>query len=438
MASLPLGLTAAVLVAGLLALGVPVAVALGTVGFAGLWWTVDLNFALSMAQTVPFSVVSNYSWAVLPLFVLMGTIAAASGITEDLFRAANAWLARVRGGLYLAVISGSAVFAAASGSTVVNAVVFTRLALPRMIQYGYSRSLSLGCITAAGTFAAMIPPSLTMVIYAIMTEQSVGRLLLAGVIPGFLSAAAYGTVILVLVRVRPRLAPRVDVRAAPLAERLRSLRLVVPMVALIVLILGGIYTGSFAPSAAGAVGAAGAFVLALSRLRGRMWAMGQGFLNATEVSCTIFAILIGGQLFSRFLVAAGLVDGFVESISGLVSSQAGVLALLCAMYLVLGCLIDTASMMVVTLPFIYPLTQEFQIDPIWFGIVFVKLIEISVVTPPIGLNLYATMSAAREHASFGDLVVGILPFLLTDVVTLALLLCFPQLSTWLPGHLPGG
>jgi tripartite ATP-independent transporter DctM subunit len=251
-----------------------------------------------------------------------------------------------------------------------------------------------------------------------------------------LSAAAYGTVILVLVRVRPRLAPQVDAQVISFAERIRSLRLVLPMAALIVLILGGIYTGSFAPSAAGAVGAAGAVALALMRLRGRMPSLGLGFLNATEVSCTIFAILTGGQLFSRFLVAAGLVDGFVDSISMLVSSRAGVLALLCVMYLVLGCLIDTASMMVVTLPFIYPLTQEFQIDPIWFGIVFVKLIEISVVTPPIGLNLYATMSAAREHATFGDLITGVLPFLATDVATLALLLYFPQLSTWLPGHLP--
>ncbi len=305
-----MGLMAAAGLLLLLAAGVPVAVSLGLTGLGGLWWVAGPRFALSMAQTLPYAVVAKYAWAVLPLFVLMGSLAAASGITMDLFRAANLWLSRLRGGLYLAVIAGSAGFAAASGSTVVNAVVFTRLALPEMIRHGYSRSLSLGCICAAGTFAAMIPPSLTMVIYA---------------------------------------------------------------------------------------------------------------------------IIVGGLFFSRFLVVAGAVDAFANTVSGFIHSAGGVLVVFSLMYIVLGCFLDTASMMVITLPFVFPVVTAYGIDPIWFGIIFVKVIEISVITPPVGLNLYAVMSAAGKDAAFGDLAKGVVPFLAVDLVTLALLVVFPELSLWLPG-----
>lgn len=427
------GMTAAAGLLLMLAGGIPVAAALGLTGIAGLWWVAGPRFAMSMAQTLPYAAVAKYAWAVLPLFVLMGGLAAVSGITMDLFRTANLWLSRVRGGLYMAVIGGSAGFAAASGSTVVNAVVFTRLALPEMIRHGYSRSLSIGCICAAGTFAAMIPPSLTMVIYAIITEQSIGRLLVAGIIPGVLSAALYAAMVAGLVRWRPRLAPVAAPQDIDWPRRLTSLRRVSAMVALVVIVMGGIYGGFFPPSGAGAAGAFGAFAIALWKRGAEKGWLRQGLVESASVTGSIFAIIVGGLFFSRFLVVGGVVDVFSDAVAGMFHTAGGVLAAFSLMYIVLGCFLDTASMMVITLPFVFPVVQTYGIDPIWFGIVFVKVIEISVITPPVGLNLYAVMGAAGKQVSFGQLVKGVLPFLLVDLITLALLVAFPAFSTWLPG-----
>lgn len=421
----------------LLGCGVPVAVSLGICGFFGLSFAVGINFALSVAQTLPYSVVANYSWAVLPLFVLMGTLAASAGLTMDLFKAANMWLSRLRGGLYLTVIVGSAGFAAASGSTVVNSVVFTRLALPEMLKYKYSRSISLGCICAAGTFAAMIPPSLTMVIYAIITEQSIGKLLLAGVIPGIISAALYAVLILSLVKIKPSLAPAIPEERFSLMEKIRSLRGVWGIALLIILVLGGIYSGLFPPSGAGAVGAFGTFIIALLKLGPKKdWLM-EGLRNSAAVACTIFTILIGGLIFSRLLVITGVITEFTTFVSSKIHTAPGIMVAFSLMYIIMGCYLDTASMMIITLPFVFPVILGYGIDPIWFGIIFVKVIEISVITPPVGLNLYAVMSGAGKDANFKDLVFGVIPFIFMDLVTLAILIIFPKLSTWLPDTMLG-
>ena len=421
----------------LLGCGVPVAVSLGISGFCGLMLTVGPDFALAIMQTLPYSVVANYTWAVLPLFVLMGTLAASAGLTMDLFRAANMWLSRLRGGLYLAVIAGSAGFAAASGSTVVNAVVFTRLALPEMLKYKYSRSLSLGCICAAGTFAAMIPPSLTMVIYAIITEQSIGKLLLAGVIPGIISAILYAVLILTLVRFKPSLAPAIPDERFSLMDRIRSLKGVWGIALLILLVLGGIYSGLFPPSGAGAVGAFGTFAIALFKLGPKKSWLMEGLRNSAAVACTIFTILIGGLIFSRLLVITGVITEFTQFVTTHIHTAAGIMVAFSLMYIIMGCYLDTASMMIITLPFVFPVIVQYGINPIWFGIIFVKVIEISVITPPVGLNLYAVMSGAGKDANFRDLVFGVIPFIMMDLFTLAILIIFPGLSTWLPETMMG-
>ena len=415
----------------LLAMGIPVAVTMGVVGISGMVLVGGPNFALAQVQTLPFAVTANYGYAVLPLFVLMGTLAASAGITIELFDAAYKWLCRFRGGLYLATIAGSAGFAAASGSTVVNAVVFTRMALPEMLKYGYSRSLSAGCIAAAGTFAAMIPPSITMVIYAIITEQSVGMLMIAGVIPGILSALIYAAGVVVLVHVRPRLAPIAAARV-PLVERFRALKGVWGIIALVALVLGGIYTGIFPPSAAGATGAFGTFVIALLRRRLGGGGLRRAIEDSAAVSCVIFTILVGGLLFSRLLVVTGIITRFVDAISAWAVSPVIVLLLFSLMYIVLGAFIDTTSMMIITLPFVFPVISHFQIDPIWFGIILVKLIEISAVSPPVGLNLYAVLSGAGGQIGSAELFRGVVPFLVMDVLTLGLLIAYPEISLWLP------
>ncbi|GAB4294574.1 MAG: TRAP transporter permease [Roseovarius sp.] len=415
----------------LLAIGVPVAVAMGTVGLVGMYLGIGDLFAIGQLRSLPFATVRQYSLAVLPMFVLMGVLAEASGITTELFRAADMWLRRFRGGLYQAVVIGSAAFAAISGSTTVNAVVFTRIAFPQMVRFGYSRALSIGAIAGAGSFAAMIPPSITMVIYAIMTEQSVGQLLIAGVIPGILTAVVYLVGIYVIVRIRPELAPPID---APVdrRERWRLLGRVWPTVILMGLVFGGIYTGVFPPSAAGAAGAFGAFVYALARKRRlRGWLI-PALQDAAFISCIIFLILIGGLLLSRMLVATGVIDQLVVAITAVADTPLKFMILASILYIVLGCFLDTTSMMVVTLPFLFPAVVALDIDPIWFGIVLVKLIEISVITPPVGINLFAVMGAAGNRVSFGELYLGVIPFIALELLVLVILIAFPELATWLP------
>lgn len=421
-----------------LAAGVPVGPALGLLGFAGMYFGINQGFAFGQLQTLPFAVTSNYGFAVLPLFILMGIAAESSGLTSKIFQAADAWLRTVRGGLYNVVIVGSAVFAAVSGSTTVNSVVFTRLAFPEMVKHGYNRSLSIGCIAAAGSFAAMIPPSITIVIYAIMTEQSIGQLLLAGIVPGVLTAVAYIVGITVMVRIRPELAPMIEGRILSLGEKVRTLIWVWPVLVLIVIVLGGIYAGFFPPSSAGAVGAFGALGLAILHTRGRLkgW-FATATREAAAISCVIFVILIGGLLFSRMLVITGVIGDVVDVITAFASTPLSFLLLVTITYVVLGCILDTTSMMVVTLPFLFPIASKLGLDPIWFGIIVVKLIEISVVTPPIGINLFAAMSAVDQDTTFWHICRGVLPFIAFDVVLLALLIAIPDLVTWLPNLMIG-
>ncbi len=424
-------LCVAMLAAGLV-LGVPVAVALALAGIYGMWAGAGYAFLAGQMASLPYAVTSNYAYAVLPLFVLMGILAERSGITEEVFRAADVWLRRMRGGLYQAVVVGSAVFAAISGSTIVNAVVFTRLAFPQMLRYGYNRSLSIGAIAAAGSFAAMIPPSITMVIYAIITEQSVGQLLIAGIVPGVLTAAVYMAGLWLMVRIRPDLAPAIGDRV-PLIEKLQAVKWLWPVLLLIGLVLGGMYFGLFPPSSAGAVGAFGVFMIFLVRLRRRFAGPLMGALiDTAAVSCIVFAVLIGGLIFSRMLVVLGVIDGFVGIITAIADTPLEFMALACVFYLVLGCFLDTTSMMVVTLPFVFPVVQRLEIDPIWFGIVLVKLVEISVVTPPVGMNLFAVMSAVDDQTRFSHVARGVMPFIGLELIVLALLVAFPELVTWLP------
>jgi len=414
-----------------LAIGIPVAVAMGVVGITGMYFGAGDMFVIGQLRSLPFATISAYGLAVLPLFVLMGVIAEASGITTDLFHAADIWMRRFRGGLYQAVIVGSAVFSAISGSTLVNALVFTRIAFPKMMDLGYSKSLSLGAIAGAGSFAAMIPPSITMVIYAIMTEQSVGQLLIAGLIPGILTATVYLTGINVLVRINPKLAPNRN-KPASWGERSRALGKIWPIMVLIFLVLGGIYFGIFAPSAAGAAGAFGALVFGVYRMKGFRGWLPAALQDAAFISSIMFMILVGGLLLSRMLVVTGVIDHMVDGITSVADTPLKFMIMASILYLVLGCFLDTTSMMVVTLPFLFPTVVALDINPIWFGIVLVKLIEISVITPPVGFNIFAVMSAVRGKATFGDVYKGVLPFIFFDLIVLALLIMFPQLATWLP------
>ena len=413
------------------ALGVPIAFCITLVGAVGMALVTDLNFVLVTFQTLPYATASEYAFAVIPMFVLMGALASSAGIISELYASVNRWLEGVRGGLYIATTLASAGFAAISGSTVVNAAMFTRIALPEMLALGYNRGISAGCIAAAGTFAALIPPSLTFVIFGILTGESIGELFIAGIVPGLLTAALYVAAIPVMLKIRPDWAPRIEART-PLRDKIRGMTGIWPMFLLVVIVLGGIYTGITPPTAAGALGAVGALLITLGRRRigaAQIWA---SVRQTAELTSVLFIIIIGGLLFSRFLV----VSGFVADLTSLVTESGFtgptfILAMV-VMYLVLGMFIDPLSMMVVTVPFVFPVIQAFGMDPIWFGIVLTKMIEIAVITPPVGLNLFAVVSAAGGRIGTGDMFAGVLPFVCMEIAMLAILVIFPGLSTWLP------
>ena len=422
------GIAALILFAGM---GVPIAFSITLVGAVGMALVTDVEFVLVTFQSLPYSTASEYAFAVIPMFVLMGAIASSAGIIGELYAAVNRWLEGVRGGLYIATCVASDGFAAISGSTVVNAAMFTRIALPEMLALGYHKGISAGCIAAAGTFAALIPPSLTFVIFGILTGESIGELFIAGIIPGLLTAGFYIAVIPMMLRVRPDWAPQVVIKST-LIEKIRGMAGIWPMLLLVFIVLGGIYTGITPPTAAGALGAVGALLIALGRRKIGTAQIWEAVRQTAELTSVLFIIIIGGLLFSRFLV----VSGFVADLTILVTDSGFtpttfILAMI-VMYFVLGMFVDPLSMLVMTVPFVFPVIKSFGMDPIWFGIIVTKMIEIAVITPPVGLNLFAVVSASGGRVKTGDLFYGILPFVAMELVILTILIAFPGLSTWLP------
>ncbi len=425
------GIIVMVVMVLMLGIGVHIGVSLGLGGLLGIYLTIGPDAAWAQLATVPFSTTNSFTLAVIPLFILMGALATQAGLTTDLYRAAYNWFGHLRGGLAMATTIASAAFGAASGSTVVNAAVFTRMALPEMARFGYDKRLSAGCIAASGTLASLIPPSILMVIYAIITEQSIALLLVAGLLPGLLSAAIYMIGIYVRVRRNPALAPQPDLHISR-AEKWRSLRGVWGISFLFVLVIGGIYTGFFVPTYAGAIGAFGTFliVIAKSRLTGR--SLVDTFKDAGVTTSVIFIIVIGGILFARFLTYTGLVNDITDTLLALGLPGFAYLAAFAVIYLILGMLIDPIAIMVMTLPVMFPIMVGVGYDPIWLGVIAIKLAEISLITPPVGLNVYVVRSASPIPLTLEDVFAGVMPFLVLDVITLALLIAFPEIVTFLP------
>jgi tripartite ATP-independent transporter DctM subunit len=331
----------------------------------------------------------------------------------------------------MATTLASAAFGAASGSTVVNAAVFTKMAMPEMTAFGYDKRLSAGCIAAAGTLASLIPPSILMVIYGLITEQSIGKLLIAGLVPGLLSAGMYLLAIWAWVKVNPGIAPTIEIRLS-LAEKVRALRGVWGIGILFVLVIGGIYTGYFVPTYAGAVGAFGAFLIVAAKRRLSRATLLDTFKDAGITTSTIFIIVIGGILLARFLTYTGLVTNISDWLLGLGLPPLLYLFSFAVLFLILGCFIEPIAIMVMTLPVMFPIMVDVGYDPIWLGVISIKLAEMSLLTPPVGLNVYVVRSASPVPLTLEQVFAGVMPFLLGDVVMLALLIAFPSVVTFLP------
>lgn len=431
---LSIGAIAIVVMLAISVMGVPVGISMGSVAIVGLWITGGPNFALGVLRNLPFATASDYTFIVIPMFVLMGAIASSSGITTELFRFSNLILRSTRGALYQATILSSAGFAAISGSTLVNAALFTRIALGEMLELGYDKALSAGAIAAAGTIAALIPPSISFVIYGLLTGESVAELLIAGMLPGILTAAAYMIGVYVFVRVRPGLAPEPQPRA-PLREIGKSALGLWPTFLLAAVVIGGIYLGFTTPSGAGALGAIGALIIAVAR-RKTSWGMLADNLRSTAaITAALFIVIIGGLMFTRFLLVAGTVTETTELMQSFELSPMAFMVLLAFVFVILGMFMDPMAMQVMTLPFIYPIVTSMGFDGVWFGVIMVKLVELAVLSPPVGMNLFAVVGASEGRVKLPEIYRGILPFIIIEIIVLGLLMKFPEISLWLPSQM---
>src|SRR6186997_100205 len=416
----------------LMLLRVPVGMAMGLVGISGFSYLVGGAPALKLVGQTSMRTVTDYTFGVIPMFLLMGAFVTSSGMSRELFRTANNFVGHLRGGLGIATVAACGGFAAICGSSVATAATFSTVAYPEMRRYGYPQSFATGVIAAGGTLGAMLPPSTVLAVYGLITQQDIGKLFQAGILPGLLAMAMYMMTIAVICRVRPNLLPTVP--KASWQERLAGLQDVWAPVLLFVLVIGGLYGGVFTPTEAGGVGASGAFLLGV--LRGRLdgKAIRASLLQATRTAAAVFTVLIGALLFGYFLTITQVPQKVTEFLTGLGIGNYGVLALIMLMYLVLGCLMDALAMIILTVPIIFPVIRELGFDPIWFGVIIVMTVELGLIHPPVGMNIFVIKSVI-EDAKISTIFYGVMPFIITDLLRLVILIAFPILATWLPSRM---
>ena len=413
----------------LLAMRMPVAMTMLIVGFLGTWAINGLPAALSTLGGEAFEISTTGTLIVVPLFVLMGNLAGVSGMSRDLYDAAYAWMGHFRGGLASATIAGCAGFAALSGSSIASAVTMGRVALPQMKRFNYDDSLATGAVAAGGTLGILIPPSTGMIIYAILTEQSIGRLFMAGVFPGLLLTGLFLVAIYLVTRSRPEAGPPGP--RASFAERLATLRRSVVIVGIVLVTIGGIYMGVFTPVEAAGVGAFLTMVMAVYRRSLNVAKVRFVLLQTLQTSATVFMILIGAFVFIPFMALTQIPSNIAEFLVNLDVGSQGVLILILVTYVALGTFLEGLAMLVLTLHIVFPTITELGIDPIWFGVVVVITLEMGLISPPVGVNAFVVKSVAPD-VPMGTIFRGIWPFWLAMAVCLVILVAFPEIALFLP------
>jgi tripartite ATP-independent transporter DctM subunit len=415
-------------------LGVRVFIAAAAVGLVGLVAMIGWDSGAGMVGTIPHSKSVTYTLSVLPMFILIGFLAFHAGITEKLFDAATKWLGWVPGGLAVATVMAATGFAAVSGASTATAAVFSRVAIPDMLKAGYDKSLAAGVVAAGGTLATLIPPSAILVIYAIIVEESVGMLLVAGFLPGIVSALIYMALIVFMAKLNPNLGR--PIRGFTWAHRWKSVPGTFPIIAVVVIIFSAMYFGWATPTEAGALGAFVVFVLAL--VQGMRWrGLQDALLESAKLTVMIFSIIWGVLIFVRFLGFAGLPEAFAQWVVSLDAPPLMIMICILLFYVVLGMFMDAIGMLLLTLPVVYPAVIALGYDPIWFGIVVVKMAEICLITPPIGLNCFV-VNGVRPDIPLTTVFRGIMPFFLADVATVGLFLAFPDIILWVPRLMQSG
>lgn len=430
-----LALISVVLVFGLILLGVHIGVALAAVSVLTLWLiTGKFSVAISLLQTTAYSAVMDYVFAVVPLFVLMGIFSTASGATRELFASAQVLLGRVRGGIGIATVFANAIFAAITGVSVASAAVFSKVALPEMERLSYDRKFSLGIVAGSAILGMLIPPSVLMIVYGVLTEQAIGRLFIAGILPGLVVMAVLSLGIWTMVLVKPRLGGRLgEVRRLDFRTLVRVAAAPWAVLALIVLVMGGIWGGFFTPTEAGAVGAAGGFLLIfINRQRLTLRSLWQILLGAGQTTASIFLLLICAQMYSRVLTMSGLAGNVTQWVSALAIPPILIVFGFIVVFVLLGCILDSTSIIILTIPLMHPIALKLGYDPLWFAIVSILSIEIGLLSPPFGMVVFAMKSAIGKGVEVEEIFAGAIPFILLLGLSLGIIIAFPPLSTWLP------
>jgi tripartite ATP-independent transporter DctM subunit len=416
----------------LMFLGVHIAVCLALVGITGYAIIQGVDRAFIMAGMTPFSSVSSYTMALFPVYLLMGEFADVSGMMRDSYRAANAWVGNCRGGLAMASIIGAGLFSAVSGSSVACSALMTRLSLPSLLEHKYHPRLATGALAAGGTLGNLVPPGIGLVIYAVMSETSLGKLFAAVFLPGVLLTVMYIVQIHIQCRLNPLLGPPGG--SSTVKQKVLAFKDAGPTAALFVLVMGGIWFGVYTANEAGAIGTVGAFLYALHRRTINGQTLATAFKNTLGIAGMIFAVIISAEIFSNFVVISGLSQALVRWVGGLHMPPVGVVICIMVVYFILGTAMDTLTMILITLPFFVPLMNQLGIDLIWFGTLVIIQMELSQITPPVGLNLFVVAGMVKEkNISMATVFSGAWPFCFTMVVFNALLIAFPKIAMFLPG-----
>jgi len=439
-------ITGFVVLFGLMLLRVPVGMAMGLVGVSGFGYLVGGAPALKLVGQTSMRTVTDYTFGVIPMFLLMGSLVSTSGMSRELFRAANTFVGHLRGGLGIATIVACGGFASISGSSVATAATFSTVAYPEMRRFGYPQSFSAGVIAAGGTLGAMFPPSTVLAVYGLITEQDIGKLFIAGIIPGLIAVTMYIITVTIIGVARPGYLPSGP--RSSWSDRFKALRDVWAVVLLLVFVIGGLYGlpkfdllglhygggALFTPTEAGGMGAGGAFIIGVLRGRLRGPDIRSSLLQATRTAAAVFTVLIGALLFGYFLTITQTPQKVTAFLTGLGVGRYGVLALIMLMYLVLGCLMDAMAMIILTVPIIFPVVTSLGFDPIWFGVIIVMTVELGLIHPPVGMNVFVIKSVVPD-LKFSTIFYGVLPFIATDLIRLVLLISFPILALYLPSKM---
>jgi C4-dicarboxylate transporter, DctM subunit len=424
-----IGLLGIVSLVVLLALRVYIGLAMALIGFIGLSFLVGVQAGVHILGITPLAEGSSYTLSVIPLFVLMGQFAFISGISTDIYKTVYTWMGHFRGGLAMATVMACAGFAAVCGSSLATGATMGMVAIPEMNKYDYDDRLSTGCVAAGGTLGILIPPSIGFIIYGILTEESIGKLFMAGILPGILLASLFILAIYIQCRVRPQMGPQGD--RTTLKMKIQSLSGTWGMLLLFIVVMGGIYFGVFTPTEAAGIGAFGAFLFALFKRKLNMQTLVRCLFETGNTTAMIFLIIIGANIFSTFLGLARIPMGLADFITGLALPKMLILAGIVVVYIILGCVMDCYAIMILTVPIIFPVIQAMQFDPIWFGVLMVIVLEVGLITPPVGLNVFV-LKAAAPNVPLTVIFQGIWPFLLAALLCIFTLALYPQIALFLP------